>query len=62
VRWATVGYALGAAAGVSTLVYLLLASASGHNQPAASPTPGATPEVRVGIGERGTELVLQGSF
>jgi hypothetical protein len=59
-RWATVGYALGAAAGVSTVVYVLLASASGHNQQAASPT--ATPDLNVGIGERGTELVLQGSF
>jgi hypothetical protein len=59
-RWATVGYALGAAAGVSTLVYVLLASASRHNQQVASPT--ATPDLKVGIGQRGTELVLQGSF
>lgn len=62
VRWATVSYALGAAAGVSTLVYVLLASASGRSHQAASSTTGALSDVSVGLGERGTELVLQGSF
>jgi hypothetical protein len=61
-RWATVSYALGAAAGVSTLVYALLASASDRSHQAASPPAGAVSRVSIGMGERGAELVLQGSF
>lgn len=53
VRWATVSYALGAAAGVSTLVYALLASST-----ASAPTSGLS----VSVGGRGTELMLEGSF
>jgi hypothetical protein len=61
-RWATVSYALGAAAGVSTLVYVLLASASGHSRPASSSSASALSNVGIGFDERGTELTLHGSF
>lgn len=57
-RWATVSYALGAAAGVSTLVYVLVASASSSGKPAASASDG----ISVGVGGQGTELFLRGSF
>ena len=69
-RWATVSFALGAAAGVSTLVYALLASASERahgasatGAPAASTlSAGTASGFGVGLGERGTELVIHGSF
>lgn len=62
VRWATVSYALGAAAGVSTLLYVLLASASGRSHRAAATSVGAVSDLSVAVGERGAELVLHGSF
>jgi hypothetical protein len=62
VRWAAVSYALGAAAGVSTLVYALLASASDHGHRAASPASGGISGLSVGVGEHGTELIFQGAF
>ncbi|HTV21197.1 MAG TPA: PEGA domain-containing protein [Polyangiaceae bacterium] len=66
VRWATVSFALGAAAGVSTLVYALLASASDRHggSAAADATAGAETATGfgVGLGEHGTEFILHGSF
>lgn len=61
VRWATVSYALGAAAGVSTLVYVLVASGSDSGQRAAA-SRGITPQWGVGLGDTGREIVVRGSF
>jgi hypothetical protein len=61
VRWATVSYALGAAAGVSTLVYALLSAASSRG-PAASSAASTVSGVQVGVGPHGTELVVRGAF
>jgi hypothetical protein len=58
VRWATVSFALGAAAGVSTLVYGLLASSARNNAP---PATGAR-SVGVSVSEGGPLLVVDGAF
>jgi hypothetical protein len=60
VRWATVSFALGAAAGVSTVVYALLAGSSRHGS-LASPGPGPR-SLGVAFEANGTQLVLDGSF
>jgi hypothetical protein len=59
VRWATVSFALGAAAGVSTIVYAVLASSGGGQRPLAEPEG-----TQVGFAweEGGGRLVLDGTF
>jgi hypothetical protein len=59
-RWATVSFALGAAAGVSTVVYALLAGSSRHGA-AASAGPGPH-SLGVLFEANGTQFVLDGSF
>jgi len=61
-RWATVSYALGAAAGVSTLIYALIASASNSSHAAGAGAASAASNFGIGLGEHGTELTLRGSF
>jgi hypothetical protein len=59
VRWATVSFALGAAAGVSTAVYALLA---GRNGSSAS-TGGVGPRsLGVAFGDGGPAVVVEGAF
>jgi hypothetical protein len=57
-RWATVSFALGAAAGVSTAVYALLAGRHG----APSPSGVGPRFVGVSLGEGGPALVVDGAF
>ena len=61
-RWATVSYALGAVAGVSTLVYALIAATADSGHASSPPASGVASGFGVGIGEGGAELILQGSF
>lgn len=58
VRWATVSFALGAAAGVSTIVYGLLASSARNNAP---PAAGAR-SVGISVAGGGPSLVVDGAF
>jgi hypothetical protein len=58
VRWATVSFALGAAAGISTIVYGLLASSARANAP---PAVGAR-SVALSLGAQGPMLVVDGAF
>jgi hypothetical protein len=58
VRWATVSFALGAAAGVSTLVYGLLASSARAN----APPPVGARSVAISLGAQGPLLVVDGAF
>ncbi len=58
VRWATVSFALGAAAGVSTLVYALLASSARSN----SPPPVGARSVGVSVDSAGPSFVIDGVF
>lgn len=62
VRWATVSFALGAAAGVSTIVYALLASSHRGSASASSPPPSFAQRVGIAIDDSGTQLLLNGSF
>jgi hypothetical protein len=64
VRWATVSFALGAAAGVSTLLYALLSSSSsdhGTQGGAASPSLEAR-SVGVAVEDGGPRLLVTGTF
>jgi hypothetical protein len=65
VRWAAVSFAVGAAAGISTLVYALLTSADGghHATAAAATTPFIDPRsIGVSVAGGRPQLVLAGSF
>jgi PEGA domain-containing protein len=62
VRWAAVSFALGAAAGISTLVYALIASSDGGH-----PTTAAVPlidprSIGIFVGGGGPQVVFNGSF
>ena len=60
VRWATVSFALGAAAGVSTIIYAVLASSGGSQRP---PAEAAAPSgVGLALGDGGGRLVFDGTF
>jgi hypothetical protein len=61
-RWATVSFALGAVAGVSTIIYAIVASA-GHAGPdaMAQPVP-SSQRLAVSAGKNGMQLVIDGSF
>jgi hypothetical protein len=61
-RWATVSFALGAAAGVSTLVYALLAGSERSSRGSAASTPSGPRALGVSLGANGTSLVLDGAF
>lgn len=62
VRWATVSFALGAAAGVSTIVYALLSSS--HRASVGVPSSPSPVAQRFGISVdgSGSQLTLDGSF
>jgi hypothetical protein len=61
-RWATVSFALGAVAGVSTIIYAIVASA-GHAGPDAIARPvTASQHLGVSAGKSGMQLVIDGSF
>jgi len=62
VRWATVSFALGAAAGVSTLLYALLASSAdpGHGATASSSLEARS--VGVAVEDGGPRLWVTGTF
>jgi hypothetical protein len=63
VRWATVSFALGAAAGVSTLLYALLASSSDHAaHGAAASSSIEARSVGVSVEDGGPRLLLTGTF
>jgi hypothetical protein len=62
VRWATVSFALGAAAGVSTIVYGLLAGSERGGHGSVAPSAQGPRLLGISVGERGTQLVLDGSF
>ena len=63
VRWATVSFALGAAAGVSTLLYALLASSSDHSAHGAAASPSLEARsVGVSIENGGPRLLVTGTF
>lgn len=57
--WSTVSFALGAAAGVSTIVYALLASSGGG---ASAPPASGASTVGLAIDPSGPRLTLDGSF
>jgi PEGA domain-containing protein len=64
VRWAAVSFAVGAAAGISTLVYALLASSDGDHHPSsAAATPFLDPR-SIGFSVAGgkSQFVVSGSF
>jgi hypothetical protein len=60
VRWATVSFALGAAAGVSTIVYAVLASSGGGQRPPADAA--AARGVGLALENGGGRLVFDGTF
>jgi hypothetical protein len=61
-RWATVSFALGAVAGVSTIIYAIVASA-GHAGPDAMAQPvSSSQRLGVSAGTNGMQLVIDGSF
>jgi hypothetical protein len=60
VRWATVSFALGAAAGVSTIIYAVLASSGGGQRPPADSA--ATRGVGLALDSGGGRLVFDGTF
>jgi PEGA domain len=61
-RWATVSFAVGAAAGVSTILYALLAGSKHPSHGAAAAAAQSQRALRVSLGGYGTELLLDGSF
>jgi len=63
VRWATVSFALGAAAGVSTLLYALLASSSDHGGHGGTASPSIEARsVGVSVEDGGPRLLVTGTF
>ena len=60
VRWATVSFALGAAAGISTIVYAVLASSGGGQRPPADAA--AARGVGLALEDGGGRLVFDGTF
>jgi PEGA domain-containing protein len=64
VRWAAVSFAVGAAAGVSTLVYALLASSDGGNHPVSSSAVPFIDPRSIGVSVAGgrPQFVVSGSF
>ena len=60
VRWATVSFALGAAAGVSTIVYAVLASSGGGQRAQAAARPARN--VGVALESGGGRLLFDGTF
>jgi PEGA domain-containing protein len=62
VRWATVSFALGAAAGVSTLVYALLASSDRSSHAASASASLEARSVGVSVEDGGPRLLVTGTF
>lgn len=62
VRWATVSFAVGAAAGLSTIIYAIVASMD-HSRPdaLAQPVP-SSQRLGLAAGENGMQLLIDGSF
>jgi hypothetical protein len=61
-RWATVSFALGAVAGVSTVVYALVAGSERTSRGSMTSAEPSRPRLGVSLGANGTSLVLDGSF
>jgi hypothetical protein len=61
VRWARVSFAVGAVAGVSTIVYAVIASSDGRPAAAAAQAP-AKPVFGVALERGGGRLLLDGRF
>jgi PEGA domain-containing protein len=61
-RWATVSFALGAAAGVSTIVYALLSSSHRSSMGAPSSASSVAQRFGISVDGSGTQLYLDGSF
>jgi hypothetical protein len=65
VRWATVSFAVAGVAGVTTLVYGLVASSDarrGHERSASSPVRDAAPRLAFGFDTRNRQLLVTTSF
>lgn len=62
VRWATASFAVGAVAGVSTLIYAIVAGSKHSNHDTTAQSVGAAQRVGVSAGRDGIGLVLDGSF